>query len=114
MERPLISSRAAARVHIRGRAAHRAAKGCAHRFQLRFPAFPSFLSFFEIHRFVVIVDQAGDQNLLGFCGRYRFVGERVLCDPAAGRDRVLDLDESERFELVSISIESRLADTELA
>ena len=68
---------------------------------------------FEIHRFVVIVDQAVDQNLLGFCGRYRFVGERVLCDPAAGRDRVLDLDESERFELVSISIESRLADTEL-
>ena len=68
---------------------------------------------FEIHRFVVIVDQAVDQNLLGFCGRYRFVGERVLCDPAAGRDRILDLDESERFELVSISIESRLADTEL-
>ncbi len=44
---PLISSRAAARVHIRGRAAHRAAKGCAHRFQLRFPAFPSFLSFLK-------------------------------------------------------------------
>lgn len=60
-----------------------------------------------------MITEQTKQVVLGFCGRYRFVGERVLCDPAAGRDRVLDLDESERFELVSISIESRLADTEL-
>lgn len=78
-----------------------------------FPCISIIPFLFKIHRFVVIVDQAGDQNLLGFCGRYGLVGKRVLCDPAAGRDRILDLDESERFELVSISIESRLADTEL-